>query len=111
MSRYTTKEIDFIKNNLDKGNLELSELMGRSYDGIRSVLSRLDINRTEDQREELRRLNLANFYPTTKNNVYKKDVYLCKLRFAKTLGYKNMSDAFDGETKQGFEKRYKATLN
>lgn len=55
--RYTAEDIEFIKNNLDKGNKELGEILGRSADSIKDRMCASGLRRTREQLKGLRRKN------------------------------------------------------
>lgn len=57
MERYTVKEIEFIKNNLDKGNKELGEILGRSADSVKDRMQRSGFKRTKKQIKVLYKQN------------------------------------------------------
>lgn len=52
--RYTPSDVEFITNNLDKGNKELGELIGRSADSVKHKLASLGIRRSKAQVKALR---------------------------------------------------------
>ena len=47
--RYKSTEINFLKDNLDKGNKELGELLNRSADSVKYKIKTLGLSRTKKQ--------------------------------------------------------------
>jgi len=57
MKRYSDSEIEFIKNNLDKGNKEIGLILGRASDGIKHRIKLSGLKRTKHQIKALRQSN------------------------------------------------------
>lgn len=57
MNHYTISDIEFIKNNLDKGNKELGEILGRSADSVKERMRASGIKRTKLEVKMLRKNN------------------------------------------------------
>lgn len=52
---YSPSDIDYIAKNLDKGNKELGEILGRSADAIKDKMKSLGLKRTPEEVTALRR--------------------------------------------------------
>lgn len=79
MKHYTPQEIDFIKNNLDKGNKELGEILGRSADSVKERMRASGIFRTKLQITNLRKKsNTGQFKPGRKPHNYRTGEFLSK---------------------------------
>lgn len=79
MKHYTSQEIEFIKNNLDKGNKELGKLLGRSADSIKERMLASGLKRTKLQVSNLRKKpNTGQFKKDSIPHNYKGGEFLSK---------------------------------
>lgn len=78
-TRYTKADVEFIKNNLDKGNNELGEILGRSADSVKHKMKSEGLSRTKEQVSALRRAwNPSHFEKGSVPHNYKNGQYMSK---------------------------------